>query len=134
MPERHGELFTVLARGALNSCMIRFESDGQIVITSRNALRKAGGPMIEETAMTSEPRQQPALPIELDLIESTNQHGRPFLAGQVNGTKVRVWLHRVQRDEVTGRTRRLWKMIVEPAGRTPPPEKPLRRRGGFRSV
>ena len=40
MPERHGELFTVLARGKLNSCMIRFESDGWIVITSRNALRR----------------------------------------------------------------------------------------------
>jgi hypothetical protein len=40
MPERHGELFTVLARGQLNACMIRFERDGWVVITSRNALRK----------------------------------------------------------------------------------------------
>jgi hypothetical protein len=30
-----------LARGALNSCLIRFERDGWLVITSRNALRKA---------------------------------------------------------------------------------------------
>lgn len=41
MPERHGQLFTVLARGKLNSCLIRFEDDGWTVITSRNALRKA---------------------------------------------------------------------------------------------
>lgn len=40
LPERHGELFTVLARGRLNACMIRFERDGWVVITSRNALRK----------------------------------------------------------------------------------------------
>jgi hypothetical protein len=41
LPERHGELFVVLARGALNACLIRFERDGWLVITSRNALRKA---------------------------------------------------------------------------------------------
>ena len=41
LPDRHGELFRVLARGALNSCMIEFLSDGWIVVTSRNALRKA---------------------------------------------------------------------------------------------
>lgn len=41
LPERHGQLFTVLARGSLNSCLIRFEVDGWLVITSRNALRKA---------------------------------------------------------------------------------------------
>lgn len=40
LPERYGETFTVLAHGSLNSCMIKFDRDGWIVITSRNALRK----------------------------------------------------------------------------------------------
>lgn len=41
LPERHGELFRVLARGNLNACLIRFEADDAIVVTSRNALRRA---------------------------------------------------------------------------------------------
>lgn len=41
LPERRGELFRVLARGKLNACLIRFEADGAIVVTSRNALRRA---------------------------------------------------------------------------------------------
>ena len=41
LPERRGQLFRVLARGKLNSAMIRFEADGFVVITSRNALRRA---------------------------------------------------------------------------------------------
>ena len=41
LPERHGQLFRVLARGKLNACCIEFLSDGWRVITSRNALRKA---------------------------------------------------------------------------------------------
>lgn len=40
MPDRVGELFRVLARGRLNACMVRFERDGWVVITSRNALRR----------------------------------------------------------------------------------------------
>ena len=40
LPERRGQLFRVLARGRLNSCLIEFE-DGWCVITSRNALRRA---------------------------------------------------------------------------------------------
>jgi hypothetical protein len=40
LPERHGQLLRVLARGKLNSCLIEFE-DGWRVVTSRNALRKA---------------------------------------------------------------------------------------------
>ena len=40
LPERRGELFRVLCRGKMNSCMIEFLSDGWRVITSRNALRK----------------------------------------------------------------------------------------------
>lgn len=40
LPERRGETFHVLARGRLNSCLIRFTSDGWLVVTSRNALRK----------------------------------------------------------------------------------------------
>lgn len=39
LPERHGQFFRVLARGALNSCLAEFE-DGARYITSRNALRK----------------------------------------------------------------------------------------------
>jgi len=39
--ERHGQLFCVVARGALNSCMVEFLCDGARVITSRNALRRA---------------------------------------------------------------------------------------------
>ena len=41
MPERHGQLFRLLARGAMNACMIEFILDGRRVVTSRNALRKA---------------------------------------------------------------------------------------------
>jgi hypothetical protein len=40
LPERRGQLFRVLVRGKLNSCAIQFISDGKIVVTSRNALRK----------------------------------------------------------------------------------------------
>ena len=42
LPERRGELFRLLFRGAsMNSCLIEFLSDGKRVVTSRNALRKA---------------------------------------------------------------------------------------------
>mgnify|MGYP007122179031 CR=1 FL=1 len=44
MPERRGQIFMVLARGKLNSCLIEFVEDGWRVITSRNALRRAPGP------------------------------------------------------------------------------------------
>jgi hypothetical protein len=40
LPERHGQLLRVVARGALNSCMVEFQ-DGFRAITSRNALRRA---------------------------------------------------------------------------------------------
>jgi hypothetical protein len=40
LPDRRGQRFQVLARGALNSCLIEFE-DGARFVTSRNALRKA---------------------------------------------------------------------------------------------
>ena len=40
LPTRHGELFRVLCRGKLNSCLIRFERDGWLCVTSRNALRR----------------------------------------------------------------------------------------------
>jgi len=40
LPERHGELFRVLVRGKLNSCLIEFLLDGWHVVTSRNALRR----------------------------------------------------------------------------------------------
>jgi hypothetical protein len=40
LPERREQLFKVLVRGKLNSCLIEFE-DGWRVVTSRNALRKA---------------------------------------------------------------------------------------------
>jgi hypothetical protein len=40
LPERRGQLFRVLARGSLNSCLIEFQ-DGTRIITSRNALRRA---------------------------------------------------------------------------------------------
>lgn len=40
MPERHGQLFRVLARGTMNSCLVQFLDDGWKMITSRNALRK----------------------------------------------------------------------------------------------
>jgi hypothetical protein len=41
MPERHGSLCHVLARGALNSVLVRFVDDGWTVVTSRYAVRKA---------------------------------------------------------------------------------------------
>lgn len=40
LPERHGQLFRVICRGTMNSCLIEFE-DGFRSVTSRNALRKA---------------------------------------------------------------------------------------------
>lgn len=40
LPERRGQRLRVLARGALNSCLIQFE-DGFRAVTSRNALRRA---------------------------------------------------------------------------------------------
>lgn len=40
MPERHGQLFRVLVRGKLNSCLVEFINDGWRMVTSRNALRK----------------------------------------------------------------------------------------------
>jgi hypothetical protein len=41
LPARRGQLFRVLARGKLNSCLIEFIDDGWRCVTSRNALRKA---------------------------------------------------------------------------------------------
>lgn len=39
LPERRGQRFRVLARGALNACLVEFQ-DGARFITSRNALRR----------------------------------------------------------------------------------------------
>ena len=39
LPERHGQTFRVICRGAMNSCCIEF-ADGWRCVTSRNALRK----------------------------------------------------------------------------------------------
>jgi hypothetical protein len=41
LPERHGHLVRVLARGSLNNCLVEFE-DGFRVVTSASALRRAG--------------------------------------------------------------------------------------------
>ena len=41
LPERRGQLFRVLARGKPNACLIRFEGDGALVVTSRDAPRRA---------------------------------------------------------------------------------------------
>lgn len=38
--DRKGEPCEVLARGAMNSALVRFPSDGKICIISRSALRK----------------------------------------------------------------------------------------------
>ena len=38
--DRKGERLRVLARGGMNSALVRFESDGKKFVTSRNALRK----------------------------------------------------------------------------------------------
>jgi hypothetical protein len=37
LPERHGQLFRVLVRGSLNSCLIEFVTDSGRYVTSRNA-------------------------------------------------------------------------------------------------
>lgn len=37
---RKGERCTVLARGRMNSALVRFERDGYLVVTSRNGLRR----------------------------------------------------------------------------------------------
>jgi hypothetical protein len=39
---RKGERCRVLARGAMNSCLLEF-ADGYRTVTSRNGLRRAGG-------------------------------------------------------------------------------------------
>lgn len=39
LPDRFGQLCAVAARGAMNSCLVRF-ADGFEVITSRNYLRR----------------------------------------------------------------------------------------------
>jgi hypothetical protein len=39
LPERYGQTFRVICRGAMNSCLIEFD-DGWRCVTSRNALRK----------------------------------------------------------------------------------------------
>jgi len=41
LPDRFGTRCAVLARGAMNTCHVRFESDGFEVFTSRNYMRKA---------------------------------------------------------------------------------------------
>jgi hypothetical protein len=41
LPERHGQLFRVLVRGTLNSCLVEFIIDGWQCVTSRDALRSA---------------------------------------------------------------------------------------------
>lgn len=41
LADRHGQLYRVICRGSMNSCLIEFLSDGWRVVTSRNALRKA---------------------------------------------------------------------------------------------
>jgi hypothetical protein len=44
LPERFGSLCLVLVRSTtMNSCLVRFESDGFEVITSRNYIRKPNG-------------------------------------------------------------------------------------------
>lgn len=43
LPERFGERCYVLARGRMNSCLVKFVSDGYRVITSRNYVRKVKG-------------------------------------------------------------------------------------------
>jgi hypothetical protein len=45
---RKGQACAVLARGAMNSCLVLFE-DGFRAITSRNAIRKAPGKTPEQT-------------------------------------------------------------------------------------
>jgi len=38
---RKGQRCLVLARGKMNSCLVRFEDDGYTMVTSRNALKLA---------------------------------------------------------------------------------------------
>lgn len=42
LPHWKGRLCRVLARGKLNSALVRFEDNGERAIVSRNALRRAG--------------------------------------------------------------------------------------------
>ena len=51
--------------------------------------------------------------VELDLVETTDRL-RPAVPHRPgHGTKVAVWPLRVQRDEKTGQTRKIWRMVVE---------------------
>ena len=40
---RKGQRCLVLARGKMNSCLVKFEDDGYTMVTSRNALKLATG-------------------------------------------------------------------------------------------
>ncbi len=39
--DRKGQLCHVLVRGGMNSALVKFVSDGELAVISRNALRKA---------------------------------------------------------------------------------------------
>ena len=47
---RKGQLCLVLARGAMNSCLCKFE-DGYTMVTSRNALKLATGDLFRLAAL-----------------------------------------------------------------------------------
>lgn len=40
LPERFGQRCRIVARGRLNSCLVEFETDGALVVTSRWNVRK----------------------------------------------------------------------------------------------
>jgi len=40
LPERYGSTCEVLVRGGMNSCLVRFLSDGARYVTSRNYVRR----------------------------------------------------------------------------------------------
>jgi hypothetical protein len=54
--DRKGQLCRVTARGTMNSCRVEFD-DGFVMITSRNALKKAA--LASPSAAALRPSQQP---------------------------------------------------------------------------
>jgi hypothetical protein len=55
---RKGQLCLVLARGTMNSCLVKFE-DGYAMVTSRNALKLATGDLFQLAAVPSASKNFP---------------------------------------------------------------------------
>jgi hypothetical protein len=51
---RKGQRCLVVARGKMNSCLVKFEADGYTMVTSRNALKLATGDLFRSKIEAAE--------------------------------------------------------------------------------